>query len=282
MRDADVSSVIPLRAGRKGDCMNRERRAIDWLAFLPYLARADLSRRYAGSGLGAIWAFVFPVLQIAVYWFAFTFGLKAGRQGAASFAVMLVSGMMPWFVLSDALTGMATSITGNAALVKRVVIPIAILPSARLLTALIVHACILPAAIVVLWLLGSPPTPWLLTLPIYTVALTLFLLAAGSLLALANAAIRDVSQVIASILLLWFWATPIVWPVNTLPANLAWIATANPMTYIVEGYRVALTGSRDRWPHNDATAWFWGETAVLAILAIFAIQRFKKELADLL
>ena len=252
------------------------------LALVLYVARRDLARRYAGSALGAAWAVAFPILQISVFWAVAAYGLRLGARSDIPLGVLLIAGMTPWFVVSDALGGMTNAFTANAALLKRLIVPAAIMPLAGLVAALMVHGAILAAAILLLWALGHPPGPRLALLLYFAGCASLFALAAGTLLALGNAALRDIGQILGPVLLLWFWATPIVWPAESLPAQLQAAVTWNPLAYLVEGYRFALLGAPARFPPLEASVAFWIVTASLCLLAILAFNRFKRELADFL
>jgi ABC-type polysaccharide/polyol phosphate export permease len=250
------------------------------LAF--YLARRDLARRYAGSFAGTAWALIFPALQIALYWAVFGLGLRIGSGGAVPLSVMLVAGMVPWFAFSEALTTMTMSISANAPLVKRLVFPLELLPASALIAAMIVHCGIVLLAVAALAALGHPPGPELLLVAYFGACLAALALALGTLLALANAAFRDVAQLLGPVLLLWFWATPIVWPADRLPERLAWIARLNPAHYVVEGYRLALIGPEAARPDAASAFWFWLVTLLLGAAAWAAFRRFKRELADFL
>lgn len=250
------------------------------LAF--YLARRELARRYAGSIAGAAWALVFPAVQVLLYWLVFGLGLKIAGAHAVPIASMLVAGMLPWFAFSEALTTTAVSISGNAALVKRLAFPLELLPISTVMAAGIVHVAVIALGVAALAALGQLPGPQLLLLLYYLPCLGLLSLALGTLLALATAGFRDVAQMVAPVLGLWFWATPIVWPEDRLPLRLAWIADANPAYYIVRGYRQALIGPAAPAPGVAEALWFWGVTAVLSALAWLVFRRFKRELADLI
>ncbi len=261
---------------------DRRTRGGTTLPLVLYVARRELARRHAGSALGAAWALAFPVLQIAVYWAVAAYGLRLGGSGDYPLGVLLIAGMAPWFALSDALAAMTRSFTDNASLLKRLVVPAAILPLASLAAAMMVHAVILALTVAVLWALGHPPGPSLMLLIYFAGCATLFALALGTLLALANAALRDVGQALGPILLLWFWATPIVWPAEALPARLERAASWNPLAYLVEGYRLALLGRQAAFPWAEATAAFWVITALLGLAALLAFRRFRRELGDFL
>lgn len=252
------------------------------LSLAVYLARRELRRRYAGSAFGALWSIALPLLTIALYWVVFGLGLKISSGTGAAFAPLLIAGILPWFALNDALAGMTGSVTGNTPLVKRIVLPLELLPISSLMAAMAAHLAIVTVAILVLWRLGEPPGAHLLGLFYFTACLIVFALAAGTLLALANVAFRDAAHLLAPLMILWFWATPIVWPASLVPDHLQWILSANPLHYLTQGYRWALLGPQAAQPGASATIWFWAETLALGALSWAAFRTFKRQVADLL
>jgi teichoic acid transport system permease protein len=250
------------------------------LRLVPYLAFKALERRYAGSILGPIWALVFPALQVGVYWAVLVFGLKVRSEANLSLAVTLISGITPWFLFSDALSNMTTSISSNPSMVKRLVLPVEIMPLSTLMAAFIVHGFILVVAVAALWTLGSPPSVHLLMLPLFSAALAVLTLPLGILLAIANAAFRDVSQIVASLLTLGLWATPIFWSIESLPLRLAWIGRLNPLDYVIQGYRYCLTGGETAAPAFLSAAIFWPGTLALGLAALVIFRRYSRNLAD--
>jgi ABC-type polysaccharide/polyol phosphate export permease len=225
---------------------------------------------------------VFPALQIALYWTVFRYGLKVERSGAVEFGPMLIAGIVPWFALAEALTTMTPSLRGNASLVKRTALPAELLPLSSLVAAACVHGAVLVLAVAVLWLLGHPPGPNLLALAYAALCVAALALSLGTLLALANVAFSDVAQAVGAVLLLWFWATPILWDANMLPGGWRWVASANPLTHPVEAYRYALLGPAAGPPDPVAAIAFWCSALLLGVAAWLALRRFKREVADLL
>ncbi|HEX8573633.1 MAG TPA: ABC transporter permease [Allosphingosinicella sp.] len=251
-------------------------------SLLFYLARRELARRYAGSLLGPAWALVFPALQIALYWSVFRFGLKVESHGAIPLGPMLIAGMLPWFALAEALTTMTASLKGNASLVKRTALPAELLPLSSLAAAACVHFAVLVLAAAMLWLLGHPPGPNLAILAYAALCVAALALSLGTLLALANVAFSDVAQATGALLLLWFWATPILWDSDALPAGWRWVGSANPLTHVVESYRYALLGPAAGGFDPAAALSFWGVASLSCLAAWLALGRFKREVADLL
>lgn len=255
---------------------------VSWLSVVPYLAYMEVARRYAGSVFGVAWAIAYPALQIFVYWALFALGLQIRIIDGVPFEVMLLAGIIPWFMFADGLSALTSTITGNSALVKRILFPLEILPISSLLASFYLHCILMVLTIFILWIVGFPPTASLAFLPYYAVCLAVLIFGVGTILAIANAAFRDVSQMLASALWIWFWVTPIVWPVQILHPKWRWIAEFNPVHYVIQGYRHALLGDVVAQPGMLAGVFFWTVSICLLLIAVFAIKRFKRELADLL
>lgn len=242
----------------------------------------ELSRRYAGTVSGWAVAIAYPLLQLSVYWLVFGLGLKLPAGAHTSFGAVLAAGMVPWFFFNDALFSITHSITGNSALVKKMPLPVLLLPTASLGAALITHTIVLTCVLIILVLSGIVPSLALASLIYFCGCLCVLLLALGCLLALANAAIRDVGQLLNPALWICFWLTPIVWPATIIPANWQWLIHLNPLAYVVAGYRAALLGFGAAPPDATSALWFWAEIGVLGAATWLLFRRLRPELADLL
>ena len=94
------------------------------------LAKADLVKTYRGSALGWAWAIIKPVVTIFVFWFAFTVGLRAGKPvNGYPYFLWLIAGFVPWFYMSDMITGGAACIRNNKHLVTKMKFPVSVVPT---------------------------------------------------------------------------------------------------------------------------------------------------------
>ena len=74
------------------------------------LAKSDIIKTYKGAALGWSWAIIRPAIQIFVFWFAFSFGLRSGKPVEGyPFFLWLIAGMTPWFYMRDMIQGGAAS-----------------------------------------------------------------------------------------------------------------------------------------------------------------------------
>mgnify|MGYP000908890106 CR=1 FL=1 len=107
------------------------------------LAKMNIRDRYLGSALGLLWAILNPLLLLGMYTFIFGFIFKAklpGSETTFAYAIWLISGMVPYLAVSEALTATAGSVVGGAGMVKNVIFKSETLPYAATLTSAVPFA----------------------------------------------------------------------------------------------------------------------------------------------
>jgi len=172
----------------------------------------------------------------------------------------------------------ATAITDNANLVKKVTFPGELLILSVVLAALVHEAMALLVFLVVLGVLGSLG---LAGLPILLLAVVLQLvltLGIGLLLAASNVLLRDVAQLLGMALTIWFYCTPIVYPLRLVPERLRTVLGWNPLTVLVGLYRRALLG-------GDGVGWqgiavLVAAAVVLLSAGLWVFRRLESGFAD--
>ena len=248
----------------------------------------DFKTRYAGSFMGIFWAFVQPVVTVLLYWFVFEKGLRAGGQAMGGtqvpFVLFLISGMVPWFFFSDAWPNGTRSLISYSYLVKKVVFKISILPIVKVMASIYVHLFFMCVALIIFWVYGHAPD--LYTLQIFYYSFATFVLALGLSYITASIVVffRDLSEIINILMQVLIWATPVMWNIETSLSDgaLKTLLKANPMYYIVCGYRDALINKRWPWENPTLTIYFWVITLVILGLGLLIFKRLKKHFADVL
>ena len=102
------------------------------------LAKNDFKKKYAGSYLGIVWAFVQPVVTVMVYWFVFGM-IRSSSPRPVPFVLWLIAGLIPWFFFQDGLINGTNALLEYNYLVKKVVFRIDILPMVKVVSAVFVH-----------------------------------------------------------------------------------------------------------------------------------------------
>lgn len=246
------------------------------------LAANDFRRRYLGSAFGAAWSVIPTLATIAVFWFVFVVGFKAAPTGSHPFIVYFVTALVPWTFMAEAITRGSSAITENAYMVRKVRFRAGILPIAAILPALAVHLVFIAVLAVFLLAYGYRPGPHWLQLPYFTLAGALLALGIAWAFSAIVVFFKDLEQIIGLGLQVFFWLTPIVWPRELMPASLGWLFTANPFTYVAEGYRDALIGGRWFWERPEATVAFWAVTAGALLAGAVVFRRLRPHFADVL
>lgn len=208
------------------------------------LVRRDLQSRYAGSALGALWSFVHPVWQLALFTFVFSWVLRVPLvgQGTERFAIFLFAGLLPWIAVQEAVVRATTAVTDNAALVKRLSFPSEVLVGAPVAAALVhegIAAAVFGLALLVLGEGDLRQVYWLVPAVILQCGLTVGF---GLILAAVHVFFRDTSQLVSILLSGWFYLTPIVYPLSMVPEAWRRWLELNPLVALVGLYRSALLG----------------------------------------
>jgi ABC-type polysaccharide/polyol phosphate export permease len=246
------------------------------------LAGRSFKSRFVGTGGGLIWSIVLPLATVFSYWMVFSLGFKAKGPNGIPFDVYFMTAFLPWSFLTDALNASTNSVVGNRHLVKKMVFPTEALPLVEIISSTFGHLIFLVLTLVLLLLHGFVPGWGMLQLAyayLCTVALALGL---GWLLAALNVFHRDIGQSLSVILSFWFWATPIVWSVEMLPANWRLFLNFNPAYHIVESYRDALLYDKPVWQDLSQQYIFWITVLMLGLFGGYVFRRLKPEFADVL
>lgn len=247
------------------------------------LAKNDFKTKYAGSYLGIVWAFVNPVITILIYWFVFSYGLKAGSPiEGVPFILWFMCGLIPWFLFQDALLNATNCLVEYSYLVKKVVFKISVLPIIKILSAIFIHFVFIVFLLVVAMIYGI--TPNMMTLQLVYYSFCTFFLVLG--ISYATSAVvlffKDLSQIISILLQIGMWMTPIMWSYTIIPGKHQWIAKLNPMFYIVEGYRDTLLNQVWFWERYFQTAYFWMIALTFFGVGALIFKKLKPHFSDVL
>ncbi|MDP9265061.1 MAG: ABC transporter permease [Chloroflexota bacterium] len=240
------------------------RTLVDRRELLADFAWRELRARYKGSALGFAWNFVTPLLQLVVFWILFAVLLNSRphtESGEQPYAIFLFVGLIPWTFFATSLQAGASSIVANGAIVKKVRLPVQLLPAASVLSALVNFVLSLLILFTVLALFGPRHPEGLLYLPVLALIQLVLNLGFAYLLAGANVFFRDVEHILGILLMAWYFLTPVLFPVSVAadrPREL-FLLYINPMTSIIVAYQRALL---DGLPPQ------WGPLAYSAVFAV--------------
>lgn len=243
--------------------------------------KRDFRGRYAGSLLGFFWSFAQPLWLLLLFGFVFSTVMRVPPLGARTdrFAVFLFCGLLPWMAIHEGVLRAASAITDNASLVKKLRFPSEILVAAVVVAALLHEAIAAGIFLLVLSALGEASwrtLPWLLVAIPLQVTLTVGL---GLLVSSIHVFFRDTTQILGMGLTAWFYVTPIVYPLGFVPERLRGWIELNPLTGLVELYRLAFLGGVGPLPVKGIAVLALSALG-LAAMGIALFRRLKPEFVD--
>lgn len=196
--------------------------------------------RYQQSVLGGLWAIIVPVTTTIIFSVIFTFFIPI-NTGDIPYIVFSYVTMVPWTLFSASITDMVDSLTSNMNLVSKIYFPREILPIANLLARLVDLFIAYVLLAIMMWYFKIEVTfGGLLLLPVVLLIQILLTLGIGLMGGALNVFYRDIRHVFVLGLQLWFYASPIIYPVSAVPENLKIIYYLNPMVGVLNAYRSIL------------------------------------------
>lgn len=254
------------------------------------LAKNDIKKKFAGSYFGIVWAFVQPVITVLLYWFVFEIGLNSRvsdlRTGIqVPFVLWLMAGLVPWFYFQEAVNGGTGVLVEYSYLVKKVVFQIDMLPVVKIISSLFTHAFFVLFALVVFACMGYFPDAYTLQVVYYSLCMIVFTTGVVYATGAITVFFRDMKEVVAIILQIGIWVTPIMWNFEDMKMIPGWAAAVlrlNPMYYVVSGYRDALIHKIGFWERPGLTAFFWLMTVWMYLLGTGIFKRLRPHFADVL
>lgn len=207
------------------------------------LVQRDLRARYAGSILGTLWTLLHPLLLLLVYVFVFSVILQVRftpEGGSLNFSLYLLAGLLPWLAFQDSILKATTAIVENAGIVKSTHFPAVVLVMSSIVATGVTFLVSLTFLLSVLLITGYGswwPLPYL---PVLVFLQTILAFGISLFTASVHTLVRDTAPVLQMVLMIWFYLTPIIYPLTYVPERWAGVFRWNPATPLVNAYRAVL------------------------------------------
>ncbi len=248
------------------------------------LWKRDFAARYKSGILGVTWALLNPLLMLALYSFVFVSVFKmrwgSGPDVQGNFVLLLFSGLIVHGFFAEFITRAPQLVLSNVSYVKKVIFPLELLPLVPLLGAAINFLVgIVLISLMLFYLQGSIP-PTIVLVPIVMAPFALLVLGLTYFLSATGVFVRDLAHLVGIVVTIAMFASPVLFPMEVVPAAYRPVLYLNPLTVIVEQVReVVILGVVPDW---RVTLVYW-----LAALLIFAggfswFQTIRKGFADVL
>lgn len=248
-------------------------------SFIIGSVKREFQARYRNSLLGAAWAVINPLAMIMVYTIIFSQIMRARLPGIDSsfgYGIYLCAGILTWGLFADISNRALNTFIEHASLLKKLSFPRLSLPVVVVCNAWLAFLIIFSLFLLFLLITGNlPGWPLLALLPLLALQ-TLFAISLGITLGVVNVFFRDVGQFFGVVLQLWFWFTPIIYPVSILPDAIQKLMTLNPMAPLIGGYQSILV--YNQWPDWSS---LWLTLLLTGLLGLLGLRLFRRRAGEM-
>jgi len=253
---------------------------IHYRGLIQSLVARELKARYRGSMLGFFWSFVNPLLLLGIYTFVFSTVLKNDDKLTQPYAVFMFCGILPWTWFSSSLLESSGSLIAGGNLIKKVLFPAEVLPIVSVLSNMVHFALGLPILAGFMIYQGHlPQVPGVFWFPVIVLVQLIFTLACALLLSALTVHFRDLRDLLANLLTLWFFATPIIYPYfREGVQQYSWIFTPNPFFHLAVSYQESLFF--DRFGHGSSLLLLGGASIMFFLAAYWLFDRLRDSFAE--
>ena len=202
-----------------------------WLGLVWLLVRKELKVRYKGSVFGYVWSMLNPLLYMCVLAFVFSHVMRFKTE---NYTLFVLSGILAWNIFLQGVVLGTSSIVNNSALLKKVRVPATVFPAASVGSCLVNFLLALIPFIIISLIMTKSISGLVLVVPAVVFPYAVFVFGIGLTLGSLNVLFRDIAHMLEPILNMVFYATPIIYPPETIPERFRWLLTANPIaTYVL-------------------------------------------------
>jgi lipopolysaccharide transport system permease protein len=209
-----------------------------------FLTLRDIKVRYKQAFLGIAWAILTPAVHALILTLIFDVFLKAVNT-SLPYLLMVYSGLIFWNFLSQSIASSTNSLIDNYNLVTKSACPKEIIVIASVMGRIpdFLISIIFILLMMIYFKIYFSIMIFIL-IPLFIIE-TIFVIGIGLIVACTNVYFRDIAALIPILLTLWFYLTPIIYPINSLQPKYHFLLILNPMTGIINNFRIALT------PHSS-------------------------------
>ncbi len=261
------------------------RHLLKYRGLIQSLVVRDLKARYRGSVLGFFWSFVNPLLLLLIYTFVFTVVLPGSHpKELEPYALFMFCGILPWTWFSSSVLEASTVLISGGNLIKKVLFPAEVLPIVTVLANMVHFFLGLPILLGFLIYFRHPLNATdLVWFPVVVLAQLLLTVSLALIVSALTVHFRDLKDLLANLMTLWFFATPIIYPMS-LAAGVGQglskrVLDLNPFTHLAISYQEIL------FYDGPFGHWKWLLALLVASAALFVagyalFDRLRDSLAE--
>ena len=241
----------------------------------------DVAVQYKQSVIGLAWAVVRPLLTMVI--FTVLFGHLAGlhSEGSVPYPIMVMAGMLPWFLLSSILTQGSGSLIQNANLISKVYFPRLIVPMASAVVAVVDFLVTLVLLFGMMALYRFMPDWRIVFLPVVVIFAIFAVLGPVLILAALNVKYRDFRFIVPFVVQFGLYISPVGFASSVIPEQWRLVYSLNPAVGVIDGFRWCLLAGQAPlyWPGFGLSGLI---SAILLWLGVRSFRATEKTFADLI
>jgi lipopolysaccharide transport system permease protein len=244
------------------------------------LAWRDVAVQYKQTVIGVAWAVVRPLLTMLIFTVVFSKMAKLPSEGTAPYPIMVMAGMLPWFLVSTVLSQAAGSLVTNANLISKVYFPRLIVPVASSIVALVDFMVTFVLLLGLMVILGFFPDWRIIFLPFFVLLAILASLGPALVLTALNVRYRDFRFIVPFIVQFGMYVSPVGFASSVVPQEWRLLYSLNPIVGVIDGFRWCLLGGQSQL-YMPGFLLSLGVVAFFLWLGIRTFRATEKTFADL-
>ena len=243
-------------------------------------ALSDVRHRYAGASMGVLWNILQPLSMILVYSLVFAGLMDRHSSSDAPYVVYLCSAMLPWIAFSETVSRGSQSVLANSQYLRKLPIPESAFVAQTVVSSAISLAISFAILAVAALPFGFVPSAYWLLAPIPFATLLLLGFGVGAMGAAVVPFVKDMTEIIRIVLMIGFWAYPMVYVPEILPDAVERLLPFNPTYPALEAGRQMMLEARlpDWWLLPAALGW----GLLFASLGMLALRAVRAEIRDVI
>lgn len=257
------------------------------------LTRRELRGKYKGTALGWGWSLVNPLATTAIFTAVFSVILKisppVGVGGLHNYALFLLCGLLTWNFLSGAISSSMGVLTANGNLIKKTYFPRRLLVLSNVAALFVTYLIEMGVLALIFLVMRVNVLPWIPLVLVVMVLTALLALGIGLMLSVVNVYFRDASHFVAIGLQIWFYASPIIYPIALVEGtrgdgswadrlHVADLYLINPVVGLVEAVRDMWY--QGGWPDMGHLGYVAGVTVLLLVVGNYVFGRLESRLGE--
>ncbi|WP_408007880.1 ABC transporter permease [Pseudalkalibacillus sp. A8] len=254
------------------------------------LSLYELKSSNSNNYLGMAWELINPLIQVAIYWFVFGYGIrqradiKLENGLEVPFLQWMLAGIIIWFFFYQSTIKGSKSIYTRLRMLSKMNFPMSVIPNYIIFSQFYIHAALGVITILVMQFSGFPINIYYLQFIYFIFATFMFIFALALVTSTLATIIRDVQMFLQATLRMLLYLSPILWQISNIDNEfIQLVMKINPLYYLIEGYRAGFFGLGWYFIENwEYTLYFWAITGLLLFIGATIHVKFRRHFIDFL